>query len=223
MRVNTILLGLLLFLGTLVYGQSDPTPQPPPSAPEVGIDPDSVFWDNLVAVKVLAVHDGDSYKVSFGPDTSPQWIRLIGIDAPELMSPWVYLEQDFARASGDSLRNLLKGDTIFIDTLALKTGSRDVYGRLLADVYLKDLRYLPLLIAEKGWGWARYVKGRENPRVNQILLDAMYEARLNHLGLWGIKTGKFDASGKPLYKRPILPETHRGKYRRSVSTKANKD
>ena len=161
---------------------------------------DSIYSQSFVKVKVKAVRDGDSYNVEFA-NGKKEWVRLVGVDAPEKFWPGHCLKaQPFSKESGDSIRLLIKGKTVWLDTTATKK-SRDHYGRLLAEVYYGDI-FLPLYIVEKGWAWAAQTSDRKNPKINRLLKDAQAEAREAEVGLFNKK-----------YKRPLRPDTWRDKYK----------
>lgn len=145
---------------------------------------------------VKSVHDGDSYRVQF-ENGRTETIRLLGVDAPEIYSPYVLKTQNYGRAAGDSIRALLKGKTVWVDTLAAP--SRDKYGRLLAEIYVGDI-FLPLYVVEHGWAWATHVSKRKNPKINSLLRDAQAQAKKSQLGLFGVPG------------RAIRPDTWRKKY-----------
>lgn len=160
------------------------------------------FGTGLVQAQVMAVHDGDSYKVKFKGSDRTEWVRLVGVDAPEVISPYILKAQPYGRAAGDSVRAMLKGTTVYLDTLSLKN-SRDQYGRLLAEVYTQDSTFLPLFLVENGFAWASQVSGRKNPGLNKLLREAQGEAKAAKRGFWALPG------------RALRPDTWRDKYKRS--------
>lgn len=153
---------------------------------------------------VKAVHDGDSYKVSFTakPD-SVVWIRLFGVDAPEVRFPGVIaFDQPFGRAAADSVRNLIKGRGVF-----LKYRYTDYYDRPVCQVYFTapgpdmttDTVDLAQHIVLKGWAWHR--TERKNTKGNTLLKNIQAYAKGQKVGLWGLPG------------RAIKPETFRKKFR----------
>ncbi len=154
-------------------------------------------YQGLVPVIVKAVHDGDSYKVEFSGGEKV-WIRLIGVDCPEVVSNHIMKDQPWGRAIADSVRLLIKHDTVYLDTMAVKK-HRDVYGRLLAEVYLKDATFLPLHLVENGWAFPVKVASRKSPSTNVILAAAFSEARLAKRAIF-------------MKKNYVYPSTWRAKY-----------
>ena len=67
----------------------------------------------------IRVHDGDTFYVG------PEKIRLRGIDAPELGAPWSWMA---ARRLAELLRE---------GPVTIVPRAEDVYGRIVADVYVR--------------------------------------------------------------------------------------
>ncbi len=158
----------------------------------------------LQPATVKAVHDGDSYKISFSakPD-SVVWIRLYGVDAPEVRFPGVIpFDQPYGRAAGDSVRQLIKGRTVFV-----KYRYTDVYQRPVCEVLFTtanpenglDTLDLATHIVSRGWAW--YRAETKNAKGNTLLKKTQAWAKEQRLGLWGLKG------------RAVRPETFRGRFR----------
>lgn len=117
-----------------------------------------------VAGLVKGVHDGDTYWIEVrnerwvpGPDTGfikevkvvRELVRIEGVGTPELYWPGVITKaQPLGREVGDSVRWMIKGKPVSLDTFG-----RDQYGRLLCRIRLEDGRDLAEIILSKGWGW----------------------------------------------------------------------
>ena len=153
---------------------------------------------------VKAVHDGDSYKVSFveKPD-SVVWLRLYGVDAPEVRFPGVIpFDQPYGRAAADSVRQLIKGQTVFV-----KYRYTDVYKRPVCEIFFTaktpepavDTLDLAQHIVLKGWAW--YRDEHKNTKGNAHLKKIQAYAKEQKVGLWGL-TG-----------RAVRPDTFRRKFR----------
>lgn len=99
---------------------------------------------------VKAVHDGDSIKVLFD-DGEVSWIRIWGIDAPEVFSNHVGANQPFGKESGQALRDLTKGNRVEVQTLF-----SDQFNRMICKVKLINLtdRRLDIDLT-----WFQIVKG----------------------------------------------------------------
>ena len=155
---------------------------------------------------VKAVHDGDSYKLSFSNTENPDsavWVRLYGVDAPEVRFPGVIpFDQPFGRAAADSVRQLIKGQTVFV-----KYRYTDMYERPVCEIFFTaknpeqaiDSIDLAQYIVMKGWAW--YRTEHKNTKGNNLLKNIQGYAKEQKVGLWGL-TG-----------RAIKPETFRKKFR----------
>ena len=84
-----------------------------------------------VSVRVTHVVDGDTIDVSM-PDGSDETVRYIGIDTPETVKPDTPVQCGGPKAHAVNER-LVGGRSV---TLRFDAERRDVYGRLLAYVYL---------------------------------------------------------------------------------------
>jgi len=114
--------------------------------------------------KVVSVHDGDTITVRTDETIK---IRLDGIDAPELKQP-------FGQASKQALSGLVFGQTVTI-----KPGKKDRYGRLLARVEIggKDAS---LTMVETGMAhWYEQYAKRDIQ-----LQSAQTQAKTASRGLW---------------------------------------
>ena len=94
--------------------------------------------ERLLPVYVSRVIDGDTIVVQIDNPPmglrSTERVRLLGIDAPETMHP-TRGEEPFGRESTDKARSMLDARVVY---LAFDWDLRDVFGRLLAYVYLSD-------------------------------------------------------------------------------------
>lgn len=163
--------------------------------------------NSLTSATVRAVHDGDSYKVAFteNPD-SVVWLRLYGIDAPEVRYPGVIpFDQPFGRAAADSVRKLIKGKTVLVNFKYL-----DVYNRPVCEVFftstlnvqgetIPDTISLAEHLVQQGWAW--YRTERRNTKGNNFLKSIQAYAKSQKVGLWGLKG------------RAIRPDTFRNRFR----------
>jgi len=139
-----------------------------------------------VKAKVYAVHDGDSFKVLVEGETVKKWVRIQGVDCPEVYSPYVSKRQPYGKQAGDSLRALIKHRTIDIEPIGT-----DAYGRtvVMAGMYNSpdSAKYINLTeyIIEKGWGWYT-IDSIMTPNYITALMNAQQSAEATKLGLWGM-------------------------------------
>ena len=82
------------------------------------------------AARVLRVVDGDTIEVRLGGETED--VRYIGVDTPESVKPGTPVEC-FALQASHFNERLVEGERVL---LVFDAERRDVYGRLLAYVYL---------------------------------------------------------------------------------------
>ena len=105
----------------------------------------NVVYENTVSFvppinvgKVIKVYDGDTFTmISKLPHTEgPIYrfsVRMKGIDSPEIKGK-TSNEKELAKKSRDALSNIILGKIVI-----LKNVSTEKYGRILADVYIRDI------------------------------------------------------------------------------------
>jgi micrococcal nuclease len=116
-------------------------------------------------ITCTAIIDGDTFRLETG-----QTIRLIGIDAPELLQPG-------GEKSREYLAHLILGKNV---TLEKRYQDRDKYNRLLRFVYIGNLCINEEMIRH-GYAEARYLP--ENP-VCEYYIQLEIEAETARAGLW---------------------------------------
>jgi micrococcal nuclease len=125
---------------------------------------------------VTRVVDGDTIEVRLGGRSED--VRLIGVDTPETVKPDTPVQCFGERASHFTKRRLT-GRRV---RLVFGVERRDVYGRLLAYVYLHGRFFNPILVRR---GLARSLtippNDRFAPRFRRLELAAARTGR----GLWG--------------------------------------
>lgn len=130
--------------------------------------------DTKIKVFVLAVHDGDSYKVRFS-DTTIMWVRLgDNVDCPEVRSNHICAEQPYGREVANLMRQKLKHKYVMIDTL-----QKDLYGRMVVDMWL-DGESISRFILKNGYGWYTPERGKSNKYLAQLRNSAKKLKK----GLW---------------------------------------
>ena len=127
-------------------------------------------------VRVMRVVDGDTIEVRL--DGHSEDVRLIGIDTPETVKPDTPVQCFGERASHFTKRRLTGRQV----RLVFGVERRDVYGRLLAYVYVGGHFFNPILVRR---GLARSLtippNDRFAPRFRRLELAAARVGR----GLWG--------------------------------------
>ena len=148
------------------------------------------FADTTINDVVTRVRDGDSYYLKGMAD----FVRIAGIDAPEIYWGPGTKDQEFGKAIGDSVRLALKGRTVTYAFLGM-----DELKRPLVIVYVDGKDFAETLLS-KGWAWS-YGTKKLPTAVNKRYKSLMNEAKKKKLGLW---KGKM----------PVKPWVHRSQYRR---------
>lgn len=138
---------------------------------------------SLIKVAVTSVFDGDGCNVLFPDRTKVDRLRFVGIDAPERRG-YSLKAQPYGNQAGDTLRALIDGKQILIDTSIMRKVSRDVYGRLLVNAYTLDTVSIQFLMVEKGLAWAVRTPGLKEPKLNDVLEFEQEAAKLERRGLW---------------------------------------
>jgi micrococcal nuclease len=134
-----------------------------------------------VSAHVTHVVDGDTIDVSIDGDDDT--VRYIGIDTPETVKPGTPVQCGGPRAHEVNER-LVDGRTV---TLRFDAERRDVYGRLLAYVYLPRPGRRPLFVnAELARrGLARTLTIPPNDSFAALFDRLATRAGVRGLGLWG--------------------------------------
>jgi micrococcal nuclease len=129
-----------------------------------------------VTAEVVRVIDGDTVEARIGGEVED--VRLIGVDTPETVKPGTPVQCFGERASHFTKRRLTGARV----RLVFGVERRDVYGRLLAYVYLSGRFFNPVLVRR---GLARTLtippNDRFASRFRQLELGAARAGR----GLWG--------------------------------------
>lgn len=161
-----------------------------------------INFHGLVPFQVTSVFDGDGFKGNYLTGQKDE-IRLLATDAGEKRG-YSSKAQPYGNEAGDSLRLLIKGKTVFLDTLTIKGASqRDAWGRLIAVCYLDDATNVNYTAVSRGWAWHERVKWLRLPNLNTVLSLAQSEAKAAKLGLWNVPAGE---------PRPHRPSWWRKRY-----------
>jgi micrococcal nuclease len=153
---------LAILIIALLTGGSDEDPGEPP--------PDSA------TVAVIDVVDGDTIEVAYEGGTED--VRYIGVDTPESVKPDTPV-QCYALAASHFNERLVEGERV---RLVFDAEQRDVYGRLLAYVYVGD-RFINAALVRRGY--ARTLEIEPNTRFAGVFDRLEQEAANAGRGLWG--------------------------------------
>ncbi len=187
----TLLVALTLG-GSAVQAETGHQPEPP-DAPLLARPVGSLYGP----VPLRTVIDGDTVVVF--SNVGPRIVRLIGVDAPEL-----YSRDPLGEAAATHLRQLLpRGAQVWLE---LDFGTEDIYGRLLAYLYVADAegdwliadhRATQVNLALAEGGWARALKIEPNSTYADLYLAAQEEAQAERLGMWGAEVPRRNADVLP--------------------------
>jgi len=126
-------------------------------------------------VQVDKVYDGDTFRTTDG-----EKVRLLGINAPETMHG-TEPGQPFGQEAKQALQDIIRGKIV---RLKQDIEHRDIYGRLLAQVYLRNGRWVNGDMTENGYAFVYTFT--PNLRWAPALLRLEKKARARKLGIWEI-------------------------------------
>lgn len=130
---------------------------------------------NSEEYRVIDVIDGDTVVIN---DAKNSRVRYLGIDTPEIAlqdSPG----DPMSKEAWDYNAGLVQGKKV---RLELDEEKYDVYGRILAYVYVDELLVNQELLKE---GLATVLIIEPNNKHSEIIYDAVGEARRKNKGIWG--------------------------------------
>jgi micrococcal nuclease len=99
--------------------------------------------------KVTKVIDGDTIHIDM--NGTDEKVRFIGINTPETVDPRTQV-QCFGKEASDKMKELAEGKLVRLE-YDDSQGSRDIYGRLLAYVYLEDGEMLNRIMVADGYAF----------------------------------------------------------------------
>ena len=128
--------------------------------------------------RVERVIDGDTIVIKQA-DGHQEHVRLLGIDAPEVVHPGSPTDMYFGPEARTYLKKRLEGQTVTLKSD--EPQSRDRYQRLLAYIYLNDSENVNLTEIKDGMA---YVDRRFKCSVRPQMEQAETAARTKKIGLW---------------------------------------
>lgn len=137
---------------------------------------DTADLSKAVSVTVTRVVDGDTVEVSNNGLTDK--VRIIGVDTPETKDPNKPVMAYGPEASAYT-KSRLEGQQVYI---VPGTEQRDRYGRLLAYIYMSDLKFFNAELAAQGFARAMTIKPN-NVHAN-LLIALVKGAKSAKTGLW---------------------------------------
>jgi micrococcal nuclease len=180
-KLNIVIAGLILVLIlalTALYRIASPNRRaaagPDTVAPEMGAPSvtAATYMEHPGLARVTYVLDGDTIVVDY--KNRYEHVRFLRIDTPE------WYERGYEEAT-EALRGLIEGKWVRLEFEESGIERRDVYGRLLAYVFL-DSKNINLEMVRRGWTpfWTKYGAGRYAADFR----EAEKEAREFRRGLW---------------------------------------
>lgn len=136
---------------------------------------------DAAGARVVRVVDGDTLVARL--DGADERVRLLGVDAPESVTP-DRPQECFGPQAGAELRRLLPADARITVAFDPSQGRTDQYDRLLAEVTREGdtTTVNEQLVAG---GFAEVFRGDGQGRLQPRLRAAQREAKAARLGLWG--------------------------------------
>ena len=166
---------LVVLVVVLVSGTGDDEPSGDRGAGAAGGGDPGATKNERVTARVTRVVDGDTIEVRLGGETED--VRYIGVDTPESVKPDTPVECYALRASHYN-EALVEHETV---RLVFDAERRDVYGRLLAYVYLGD-RFVNAELVRRGYATTLTIP--PNDRFAALFDRLQDEAADAGRGLW---------------------------------------
>lgn len=132
--------------------------------------------------KVVRVVDGDTLRVLV--NDKEETVRLIGINTPETVDPRKTVEC-FGKESSARMKELAQGEYVYLETDQTQD-TRDIYGRMLAYVYLEDGQMVNRKMIAEGYA---YEYTYFTPyKYQKEFRELQNFARASKYGLWSATT-----------------------------------
>ena len=143
--------------------------------------PHSYPYGYTIKRTVARVIDGDTFVL-----TDSMRVRIIGVDTPEL-GRFGKPSQPYADSAYLFTKSLIDGKTV---KLTFEDNSFDIFGRLLAYVWLTDTNdndslFLQAELLKKGFARIKYYN--KNKRYYHIFYNLRNTAMRNKLGIWSLE------------------------------------
>lgn len=157
------------------------------------------LWPLKIKVLEYKVLDGDTIKARLGG--FHESIRLIPIDAPEMGQPFLTQNGDAGDYSKQCLNRILKDHS-----LELQWGKRDMYGRLLGELFIQQ-KSVSKLMVQKGCSFVYLYSRFSSKQEKTSWIQLQRIAQKKRVGLWayGVMSPyhyrKYKKKGRP-FGRP---------------------
>jgi len=129
-------------------------------------------------VKIVYVYDGDTFDIE--ENDRIQRVRLLGLDTPEVESPYEH-EECFGAEASEYLKKLLIGQEVIL-TDDVSAGDRDKYNRLLRYAFLPNGLFINAHLIEQGFAKKYLISGL---KYESHFKELERDAKIEKIGLWG--------------------------------------
>ncbi len=150
--------------------------------------PESSSAEQTRSATIAYAVDGDTLRVSIGANLV--YVRLVGIDSPELGEPEA--AECGSQAAAASMRSLAPNAAQVRLRLDSVAGHHDQYGRLLAHGFVSG-RQLEIAQLRRGWATVYRFNGQRFDGLARFE-RAESAARARHAGVWGACGGDFHST-----------------------------
>ena len=133
----------------------------------------------LPPFRVVGVVDGDTIIVRIG--FQKELVRLLGIDTPEVQSPYTK-EECFGKEASEKPKSLLEKQSVYLLKDA-QSQDRDKYQRLLRYVFLEDGTFVNAKLLREGYATAYIIEPIE---FGSYFEKLNHEAKEAKKGLWKV-------------------------------------
>jgi endonuclease YncB( thermonuclease family) len=134
------------------------------------------FWPLKLKVSSYQVLDGDTVKLRVGGIS--ERVRLIPIDAPEMDQKFLKSNTSAGEFSKTCLEEILSHKKIY-----LEWGKRDMYGRLLGELWANEQRVSQVMI-QKGCAFLYVFSRFSSKKEKGEWLRLQADAQRRRIGIW---------------------------------------
>lgn len=172
-RAITTLISVVALFCYIIYGYFQ-EPQTPPvqTIPEATQSARPSASQSGMFVRVVRVVDGDTIEIETG-----EKVRYIGINTPEIVDSRKPVEC-FGKEASAKNKELVEGMTVRLEK---DVSDKDIYGRLLRYVWVKDAMINELLVRQ---GFAQVSTYPPDVKYKDRFLYAQQSAQKDKAGLW---------------------------------------
>jgi len=142
--------------------------------------PEEATTTPILFPRVVRVIDGDTIDIEMSSSTTPERVRLIGINTPEAVDPRKPVEC-FGKEASQTMNALVQGKSVRVESDPSQD-AYDKYHRRLAYIFLLDGTFINKKMIEEGYAY-EYTY-RVPYQYQQEFKAAQSEAQTFGRGLW---------------------------------------